>query len=232
MIRPFQIATQHLPQQAGKATIRWSTSEEGPRRKGSEIVLPLTETAEFLPLKKGVQFLYREEPGHRFHFGGTDENPFLAELDGTVVEAVSAIGKKGEDVFYDFLKPDRVKFLEEVTGEPAPRQGDIFAPRIGWGWKDIRAFASVTGLLLHGDEEKKGEVRVFGTRHVLKGRCLQAEVYELKWGWDRTLAGIKKITQTLFATGVLEAPDHSPIQLEGIHVLHQVEVLYRPREAD
>ncbi|OHA08868.1 MAG: hypothetical protein A3B37_00775 [Candidatus Sungbacteria bacterium RIFCSPLOWO2_01_FULL_59_16] len=230
-MRLFEILEKHLPQQAGKATIQWSTRTT-PKREGTIITLPIEEDGEFIPLKGGEQFLYlwRSHYGNQDHvlFGGTDENPFLAELDPGAKKAALAIPDHGEGVFYNYLKPESVKRLERLLGVTAPRQGDIFAVPVGWNWRMMRALAEHIGLATEGNETKTGEMRVFGTRHVLSGQWLTTITFwKERWGTK-----VEREQRALLATGVIEAPDHSPLVLNGVHALVQVEVLARPEEAD
>lgn len=228
-MRLFDIVEKHLPRQAGKATIRWSTSAY-PARDGSVITLRLEENGEFIPLKDGEQFLYLRGAGihqqRQVFFGGTDENPFLTELDPSVRNIALVVAERGESIFYDALKPEKIKHMELGFGVQSRRQGDIFAVPVDWTWERLRACAAILNLAT-GDANA-GKLQVFGTRHVLEGRWLETVTY-YKDGFGNAVVGKAR---TLFAMGTLKAPDHSPLVLKGIHVLAQVGVLARPREAD
>lgn len=227
---PFSQAVQHLPRQAGEAVIRWS-SAEGPVRKGPEIVLPLLEGISFIPLQDGQQFLYVYGPKAVNYarvsgcwFGGTDENPFLVRLnDGDYLrQSIRAIEKEGESVFYEALRPEDLGGLEKFTQTTAKRQGDIFALPISPSWSSLqkemeRCSAMFGAQIVVVKSEKKVECPVFGTRHILKGTCAEVRA--------------DSIVRT-FATGALEAPDHSPLGLDNVHALFQSAGLYRPEQAD
>ena len=229
-MRLFETLEKHLPQQAGKATIQWTT-RSNPKREGAVITLPLEDNGEFIPLMDGEQFLYiRRQYGDRDQvlFGGTDENPFLAELDPGAKKVALAIPERGESTFYNYLKPESVKRLERLFGGTALRQGDIFAVLIGWNWKMLRGLADHIGLATEGDETKAGEMRIFDTRHVLHGQWLTTVTFwKERWG-----SKVEREQRSLLATGVIEAPDHAPLVLKVVHALVQVEVLARPKEAD
>lgn len=164
-------------------------------------------------------------------FGGTDENPFLVELDRSVMSVVQRIPECGEDTFYQSLKPQRVKQLEGRLGVPAKRQGDIFAVPVGWTWEQLRTLAHLIDLtVIGGDGTKEETMQVFDTRHVLKGRWLEMVTYRVKYQVE--YQRVEGTTTTLFTEGTLEAPDHSPLVLDGVYVLVQADFLARPREAD
>lgn len=230
-MRIFEVLEKHLPQRAGKATIQWKTGYQ-PHREGEIITLPLQEDGEFVPLMGGEQFIYLYLSHGRTQdavcFGGTDENPFLAELGQGAKKVALAVAERGEGVFYSYLKPPSVKSLEQLLGVRARRQGDIFAVPVGWSWPTLRALASHIGLGTDGDETKTVEVRVFGTRHVLRGQWLRTITF---WK-ERWTTKVEREQHTLFATGVIEAPDHSALVLDGVHALAQVEVLAHPQDAD
>ncbi len=229
-MKPFDIAVKHLPKLAGRATIRWNTQGQV-RREGPEISLPIHEQAEFLPLQGGRQFVYRlpaSQNEQAVFFGGTDEEPFLVRLIPQMTEVVEDAKtlRSGEATFYQSLKPRKVKLLENTFGVEAKRQGDIFAVPIPFGWNELRAFASLFGVGLPREEPTNDKLQVFGTRHTLEGQHLEVLVGEGESFSRRT------VCVATLATGTLMAPDHAPKLLDGIHALFQVEVLYRPREAD
>jgi hypothetical protein len=58
---------------------------------------------------------------------------------------------------------------------------------------------------------------VFGTRHILQG-C-----------WGRIMVAGK---MAVVAEGTITAPDHSPMELKGPHVLDQTAHLFNPKQAD
>lgn len=229
-MKPFGIATKHLPKQAGVAEIKWT--EGGlPRREGTQIALPLTETCEFRPLKNDRQFIYytprRQYQEAQCWFGGTDEAPFLVELAKPAETAKLLVAEKGEAAFYQYLKPSDAKFVEQLFGQEAKRQGDIFAVAVPWSWEELQGFAMLLGAAVRGSKPKDGQVRVFETRHVLQGQCLETVTPQVTSYNERI--GERRM---VFGSGILEAPDHAPRILEGVHALFQVEVLARPREAD
>ncbi len=229
-MKPFDIAVKNLPKLAGKATIRWNTQGQA-GREGPEISLPIVEQAEFLPLQGGRQFVYRvpiSQDGPAVFFGGTDEEPFLVRLIPQMAEVVEDAKtlRSGEAAFYERLKPSKMKLLENTFGVEAKRQGDIFAVPIPFGWNELRAFASLFGVRLPREEPPNDKLQVFGTRHTLEGQHLEILASEGE-PFSR-----RAVCVATLAAGTLIAPDHAPKLLEGPHALFQVEVLYRPREAD
>lgn len=237
-MKPFELATRRLPKTADKAEIKWSSSE-GPRREGRTIILRLDEGMEFLPILDGKQFVccypsprYSNSPST--WFGGTDENPFLTPLDTTdeeIRKGITALLNKGKvDTFFESLRPRRLVELEDrdEIGFRARRQGDIFALPIGWSWTELDKMADLLGLALDNEinDETNSEKSVFDTRHTIKGRITQVSI-----ALNHSYSDSRKIETTL-ATGILEAPDHTPLKLTTVHALFQTHGLFDPKKAD
>ncbi len=231
-MNPFEMAVKCLPSQADKAEIKWS-AVEGPRRKGNEIVLRLVDQMMFVPILEDKQFIccypkdhssYRTQP--EIWFGGTDENPFLVRLGANqdVIVGVNTILKgEGVEPFFEALKPTRLSDVERLFGTKAKRQGDIFALPTRWSWTEFEKMSVLLGLFLKGAKDRD-EWSLFQTRYSIKGRIVEVELRPERYGNDRI--------ETTLATGMLEAPDHQPLELEKIHVLFQSAGLYSPQDAD
>lgn len=231
-----------LPQKAGKAAIQF-TAKCGhiPDRKGALIRFPDPRISrfsemEYYPLMGGRQFvihlpvhfrLTKDEQrfsgtrtGGWLYFGGTDENPFLVQLDNSVDELISA-AMKGKSAFHEAIRPLLVKKLEKLLGGKAKRQGDIFAYPVPFSWDQIIAAEMI--FAEYGEELNELDIRevnnfsINDTRHLLTGKFTDGVPGEFCLG---------------FAEGVIRAPDHSPMVLEGPHVLAQTAHLAEPYLAD
>jgi len=120
-----------LPKKAGIAVLRWSKNVNRPSLSGKTIKLPSYNDVQFFPLLKGKQFLLETDDG--VYFGGTDERPFLVELEDVVMNALH----KSEEAFFNAIKPRDAKALEKAFGVTAVRQGDWFAVPIPLPWNVI-----------------------------------------------------------------------------------------------
>lgn len=212
-----------LPRKAGIAVLNWGART--PSRVGKTITLPTFDGVEFFPLLSGAQFLLHAPglaPGlNEAFFGGTDEQPFLVQLEPSVV---ATFRSGGEQEFYTALKPVAVDRLEERFSSHALRQGDWFAVRFP-DWSRAKYWAQCS---FHRDGEcnsgatEKGIVAVGGTRHTLKGRFLAP---------CRMMQELRS-NCPLVGEGVLEAPDHADKVLKGPHAFFQTARLANPEAAD
>ena len=209
-----------LPKKAGVAVLSWGKGL--PRREGEEITLPEDEEVQYFPLRRGEQFLIvalqKGEYGRqdqRLYFGGTDERPFLVEMQPQVLLAP----KKGERGFYDAIKPEGAKFCEEKFGTKAVRQGDWFAVPIPLNWDSVHG---LLGLFSEDHKivtKKEKGIPVGGTRHLLiAGQCVAFAYNHLGC--------------TIIGEGLLRAPDHTDKVLEGPHAFFQTRHLREPTKAD
>ncbi|MDP3795139.1 MAG: hypothetical protein Q8R13_04415 [bacterium] len=209
-----------LPKKAGVAVLEWKKGGE-PARDGKTIYLPTYEEVQFFPLLDGVQFLLQIPRGEhaRAFFGGTDEQPFLVELEPSVIASL----RGGEEEFFNSIKPNGAKVLEEAFDTKAVRQGDWFAVPLPLSWK---ATCGMTALVEHDPKviepsnEKKHKIQLRGTRHDLFV--------------DRyiSMKGANRLECTLIGEGLLRAPDHKDRVLKGPHAFFQTAHLVNPREAD
>jgi hypothetical protein len=172
------------------------------------------------PLKPNFeQFLLLQSPkeggnwwqdGHAW-FGGTDEAPFLVQMH----PGIHALAEDPEE-FYGHLIPPFMLTLTRKWGENYRRQGDIFAFPLPFSWQQIKEIGDFTKANGFPFEEAKKE-HVFGTRHTLQG------------SWSRVMVAGK---MAVVAEGTITAPDHSPMELKGPHVLDQTANLFNPKKAD
>lgn len=225
-----------IPDKAGLARLRLARDAAEPFREGNVITLPST-TLTFLPLKKGQQFL--AGPGNyswQLFFGGTDEQPFLVQVTPSLREVLE---KQGEEAFYQALKPQRVRDYEQRTGRAALRQGDIFAyPCTEWANLNPenpeikRALKLILGVDLEMEKTdtsmsdcRNSPARVFETRHILHGFIWPRWQNERWWIQEPGKCqepqrwNMRPNLDPVYATGVLEAPDHTDLVLEGVHVV-------------
>jgi len=250
-----------MPTRAGLAILEYSATAAEPHREGNVIIIPAAKRCpkcakpllgnwefcpscgakaelqdgccptcrtakatvgsfEMFPLKPDFeQFLLLQPPpvgswwgkDGRAWFGGTDEAPFLVQMDTTVHDLA-----ENPEEFYGHLIPPLMLTLIHKWGGDYRRQGDIFAFPLPYSWEKIREignFTKANGFPLQ--EAKNGHV--FGTRHVLVG------------SWSRVMVAGKT---TVIAEGTITAPDHSPMELKGPHVLDQTANLFDPKKAD
>jgi hypothetical protein len=210
-----------LPKRVGDAEIHLAPGNafawEAPAfRKEKEIILSEEGSPRFYQLKNGEQFLYTSEDrgGNRhLYFGGMDESPFLVELEMRALE--HAI--EGERAFFEGLKPSWIRQVEQKMKRRTKRQGDFFAFSVS---KNMVAF--INEYVRHGtrvqmDTAEKSPVE--GTRHRFSG----LRYFILNRDGHVQFSG---------GEGLLEAPDHAPLKLDGPHIIMQALHLVRPKEAD
>ena len=209
-----------LPEKAGVATIRWDKGI--PLRKEGEIRLPQDDDVQYFPLQRGAQFLVvvpvRDDRGRtnpRLFFGGTDERPFLVEMNPDALLGL----KKGELGFYDAIKPEGAKFCEEKFGTKAIRQGDWFAVPIPLNWGSVHG---LLGLFFPDHKVVTGKekgISIGGTRHLL----IDGQLVTMP---------LNRFGCTAIAEGLLRAPDHKDKVLKGPYMLFQTRHLTEPQKAD
>lgn len=148
-------------------------------------------------------------------FGGTDESPFLVQMDIAVLEAY----RRGH--FYEYIVPTSMRTLTRKWGGSWKRQGDIFAYPLSFSWDELKwigNFNKAEGLQVVATSLNAGKTeRVLDTRHMLEGKWCQI-----------TLAGRSMVV----VEGVIRAPDHSDLLLENPHALDQTAYLHNPAKAD
>ena len=178
----------------------------------------------------------------RRYFGGMDESPFLSIVH---CEAVTALKNEGESAFYEALKPLWIRNREKRTGISAKRQGDIFAMPVGSGWaslsqRPVFSYEESQGekiydVRFHGDyspmeidlsidlpNPTQAKNQVLGTNHQLTGFMRTCVLGDSWNNWQRP-SHHSNNNGSLFlyrfdvGEGILEAPDHSPLQLRGLH---------------
>lgn len=223
-----------LPQSftAGATRVRieeLKRNPEPPTRNDDAIFLPNVAQSELFPLLDGKQFLLRipgteqDRYGHvermdQVWFGGTDEGPFLTRLHQ---ESFKVFREKGETGFFGALKPNFVKYLETTFRVTALRQGDIFAVPLPFTWKSLTQHA----ILFRNEKVRIEELccNPFGTRHHFNG---PSAIVRMEGG------NPYRVDHLVVGDGFLEAPDHGPLKLEGIHALAQASHLFTPETAD
>ena len=206
-----------LPTKADKALLEWDSGMNAPERNRANIGLPRNPSAEFYSLRNGNQFLYRT--GNRMWFGGTDEEPFLVEMDpkliGTYVQSQGS-----DDALYRELVPESIL---KITSEVSPtrsyrRQGDIFAAR----FCGEQYFEKNLSFMVR-TSVRRGEFNVLGTRHVGLGTGL--------WINEESRQG--DLRGNVLFRGVIQAPDHHPLELnDAFYMLGQTRHIINPTNAD
>lgn len=201
-----------LPKRADKAVLEWCDCAI-PKREGVKIYLPDNALSIFFRLQEGKQFLFEKDK--RYWFGGTDEEPFLVEMEQQVI--TNYIKKNGsENVFYRSLVPEIVANIAAETNTIHKRQGDIFAARFCHNLflKDLEKLIEFGGYHRDYIQVKEGSFNLLGTRHEGKGTAV-------------------KIEDKLLFSGVVNAPDHALLSLDdGLYVIGQTQYIVDPRKAD
>jgi len=210
------------PRKAGKAVLEYSDETNSPYRRGDVIILPEVGNLQLYKLQPGWnQFIARFDYSTVW-FGGTDESPFLVRIDD---RPFSEYCQGGPGSFYKSLVPE----LPERTYS---RQGDIFASPIPFTWEDImKAYRYLHGWNVKAVESGSSSDggRLFGTRHHLRGLVLDTHVRmpEVSHGTYGPSP-----TWLVLAEGTVVAPDHTDMELKGVHALAQTKHLHDPRAAD
>ena len=203
-----------LPQSAGGVPIKWDSEVIRPLIKEGSIFISDVPNGEYYPLKNGEQLLYVD---YFTYFGGMDEKaPFMTRLDP---RAFNIFRAKGEQAFYQCLKPRIIQQAEKAWGEEGTeRQGDIFVYPLPYPWKELSFRARMHELLWRCGLEE--EVQIFGTRHTAQGNFPVIKVFIKELGeihsWPRSrLRG----SEVAVGEGTLRAPNHEPLVLKGSHLL-------------
>lgn len=219
-----------LPKKAGIAELVWYAGEPaiGPCVKENQIFLAKSEGSEFIELRDGSQFIFKTKED-RIYFCGTDgQTAFVVRLKPWIM---THYAERGEEGFYDALKPKEIKVLERQHKTIPVRQGNWWAIRLPYTWNDIKTIYDMltswdfqiwktSERFEFGDFWKPGSYRLNNTRHVLHGM-----VAEINTG--------KNCGRSCFIVeGVVEAPGYGPLQLIGPHALFQSEFLMNPQDVD
>ncbi len=218
-----------LPSKAGKTKIHFLDADTHPTRNDEDISLPLSKNAQFYPIALGTQFLFtnpRRYDENDVFFGGTDEEPFLVQLNSSILQVLKKeeFFKGNERALYNALKPKSIADREIALQKECGRQGDIFFIPSGFSFEELERMLTAFYPDKYGFDEdgvggyteaKTGNaMSVFGTRHELHGTAL-------------ILSGIG-----LFGEGFLKAPDHAERTLLDVHFMAQTAYLFNPQMAD
>ncbi len=166
-MKVYHKARTSLPQKAGIAILEYDDQVTVPERDGSTITLPRKGWSLYQLTPSWDQFLVVEDKEdsavhdrfdkteyHQAWFGGTDENPFLVQLE---VDDWTRIWERDE--VFNTLIPKGIKRYEKHFGKgKTKRQGDMFC---------------YPAPLKEYDRDKGHSL--FGTRHLLTGKDVLAE---------------------------------------------------------
>ena len=228
-MKVYSKSSSRLPDRAGKAELKYKDIAR-PIRRNDIITLPSRgwelywlKIDQFLCVSKKKEVVgYSSKEARKTWFGGTDEQPFLVEMEELVWtnggEWVSWLDVWKQELFYDCIKPPIITHYEKTYGLKTKRQGDIFTvplPEQNWNkLLDLMMSMSVDDEIY--PEDSRGRKTVFGTRHVLHG-------YEI----------IQNSTTNAFVgKGLLEAPDHKELNLKETCLFAQTRFLNNPKKAD
>lgn len=224
----MKLSEMKKPEKAGIVKLQFGykgKKEAVPFRRGNKIVLPDDPSLDFFPLQRGKQFLIIDSG--MVWFGGTDKQaPFFVAIDSEIVSRVfdERCKRLNERAFYRLLKPRIIRDIEKRFGVSHIRQGDLWAVLIPHLWSDI----AFNAFLSFGSATRAKSARsfsVFKTHHRLNGYYIDLA----DCGADNNdLFG----PPPFFATGIVKAPNHPPMELKGIYVLAQTEWLSSPTESD
>lgn len=214
-----------MPDIAGEAKLKYK-EVKAPSRDGKVITLPETCFDVYL-LPEADQFLCIEQEDEKtkhfktdkrrgIWFGGTDEQPFLVELESEDMNNKSKwIEIWKNNLVHEELKPEIIKLYEERFGkEKTLRQGDIFAyPLPTQDWEEIDLWEET-----------------LGRRHRMKCDDCGLDIYETRHRF--THGEIATWGTHIVCKGTLKAPDHKDLILPKICVLAQTNHLKNPKKAD
>lgn len=203
------------PDRAGIAQLIYKDIPN-PSRKGDIITIPsdnyglyiLPNTSQFLLLQSGEK--------KRAWFGGTDEQPFLVELNDMDCYNESLFYPMWvRHQFYDEIKPDIIKLYEKKYGiRGTVRQGDFFGyPLPEQRWEKIMEWSQAFARQEDYFSTKNGSLPLNETRHRFQG-------------------DICSFTGNIIAKGIITAPDHKTLELTQICVLAQTKHLMDAKNAD
>lgn len=207
------------------------------QEEGEVYKLPGTEKKVY-SIADGRQCLVQNSSGRVFFIGkDTDEaaHPFATELSPITL---SVFENQGEEAFFDALVPEVVKDCKiTFCEENHQRQGEVIAVKIADSWSEAREMLGFTGHLekcFH--VSKKSGCTIPGTQHKLTGeRCVMRGKI-LKRPKNEGKGPKKSINVTgkgcYLVSGILEARDHSPLNLPGIHLVATTANRVDPRRGD
>ena len=228
-MRLFEMTeTSSIPRRLGLARLVLGEGINVPERDGDVITLPYDAEWEFFLLNhegKEDQFILSNARANRHWFGGTDEKPFLVQVDANAVKCYCQFGPLRDNHFYASLRWREVDELSCGTHRKWRRQGDIFAVPLGVSWKTLMGSFKLTTPNEHSmvDVGNNGDYNVFETRHVLSGQMLVSTSRVTIYG----------VGVVLVASGVVRAPDHRDLELGDMpHALYQAANLVNPANAD
>lgn len=211
-----KIRKEEFPDMAGAAELCWDEEHTTPSREGNDVYIP----------EESIVFDSKTWNHPCLYFGGTDEQPFLVELE---LEVMKYLLLGGEDGFFEALKPEIIVWAEKQWGSRRTlRQGDIFAYPVP---VDHDLFSSpfskdLWSFILTSIEN--------GVKKIVVTSVLESELFGTRHKFSGLIAGIE-INQTddlVIAEGVIEAPDHASLHLNGPHLLAQADFLVSPQKAD
>ncbi|MEK7462822.1 MAG: hypothetical protein AAB621_00440 [Patescibacteria group bacterium] len=221
-----------LPKKAGDVDVDYSDRVTTPLIKEGKITVPLALGVGIYPICNGMQIIIdAKNKRNRCYFGGTDNSPektpFLTEVEA---DKLSIFFNEGEEAFYDSFIPDEIEFFSRHSGNhfqkqlfgtkelqkyPSiiKRQGDIFAVPVPYDGEEIEI---LIGLIDSGENTvcyhefcqtkiDGNGIRLFSTRHTLKGEYISGERFYI-------------------AKGIISAPDHHPLILtDRFHLVMRAE---------
>lgn len=204
-----------LPKRAGKVRLRFETEWlVAPLRDGNTIMIPGGVRGKLHMLEGQGEGKFLLSTSRGFYFGGTDERPFLAQFD---FEAYYAFLDGGEDSFFEALKPAIVRQAEQRFKTKARRQGEFFAVKFPFSWRELVAFGLITGA-----GPIKSAPFFPGSNHLVTGTCafMYTSAFWTKFGRRYARFGTEKVPDYFpVVEGTVKAPDHAPLVLKGPHLM-------------
>jgi hypothetical protein len=203
-----------------------------PRLSDNVFEIPFRDDLTGVSLCQGKQFLFwysksirSGQRGIGDHisyawFGGVDDGHlFLSQMEPEIVDILLSSGEKG---FFEALKPEPIKLAEELYRVSAVRQGDIFAVPFWIPPGELGQLFSKRREL-----PSTGEHQVFNTHHKVLGIYTDYLEFEVPMTLStRHLYNDSfRKRPTALAHGIIQAPDHAPVQLKELHLLAQTAYL-------
>jgi hypothetical protein len=207
-----------LPESAGVALLKWQRGDFPPRMTGHIITLPKDNLIELHALKSGEQYLGRFRGESKYLFFGTDEGSFVTELNHA---AFRSFQEGGENAFFSSLMPDIVKDYVALGKIAYQRQGEFWTCEIASSWNEVLSpLTLITRTSPLGNPQNARNLQLLGSRHLLTGKIMYFQrIRQVMQRSGKATKHTVKADNFVLISGIVEAPDHTPLVLPGVNVL-------------
>lgn len=230
----------NLPENIGGVNLTWDNTIYFPRRdekKEKVILVPQKDLSNLHIINKGEHMIasYETKPRHIF-FIGIDENPFVTEI---TKKAYEKFLRYGEIAFYSYLAPEIIQDMKRKFRQKALRQGDMWAVKIPLANPEEWLISEYFCKDLKRSGKDVCSRSIYGTNHAISGSFSMFSKADFR-GVNFTAGSLKELeiekikftnkqirklnrfathTQFYLAKGILTAPDHKPLVMDGKYVV-------------